>query len=194
MNLREDTYYIKQVLSGNINAYKQIVDMHKDHSYNLAFRICGNREDAEEVLQDSFLKAFNSLKNFKMKSSFATWFYRIVYNTSVSLVRQRKHAPVLLDDFPAEYADFNWSVSSQEEIDAEYNSALVNFALQKLSYEDRGLIVLYYFDEMSTDEISAITGINKSNVKVRLFRLRHNLLKFIKEADKKNLIYNERFD
>ena len=73
---------------------------------NLAFRICGNREEAEEIAQDSFLKAYRSLSGFKMKSSFATWLYRIVYNTAISHVRIKKKGVLSLEDFPADATDF----------------------------------------------------------------------------------------
>src|ERR1035437_1942902 len=90
MDYKGDIYNIKEILAGNSNAFSYIVDRHKNKAYNLAFRICGNHEEAEELTQDSFLKAFRSLKSFKMKSSFATWLYRIVYNTTISHIRIKK--------------------------------------------------------------------------------------------------------
>jgi RNA polymerase sigma-70 factor (ECF subfamily) len=72
MDNRNDTYYIEKVLEGKINAFSYLVDRHKDKAYNLAFRICGNREEAEEIAQDAFIKAFRSLNNFRKKSSFST--------------------------------------------------------------------------------------------------------------------------
>ncbi len=90
MENRNDTYYIEQVLEGKINAFSYLVDRHKDKVYNLAFRICGNREEAEEIAQDAFIKAYRSLRSFRHKSSFSTWLFRIVYNTSISLVRSKK--------------------------------------------------------------------------------------------------------
>ena len=75
MDYKGDIFYIEQILEGNAIRSAYIVDHHKDKAYNLAFRICGNHEEAEEIAQDSFLKAYRSLKGFKMKSSFATWLY-----------------------------------------------------------------------------------------------------------------------
>ena len=136
MDCKDDLYFIGQVLEGNQGAFRHIVERHKDHAFNLALRICCNREEAEEIAQDAFVKAYKSLAQFKMKSSFATWFYRIVYNTSISLVRSRKKAPLSLDDFPADAIDFAGASSSEEEAEAEYRIAIVNFALQKLSEEE----------------------------------------------------------
>jgi RNA polymerase sigma factor (sigma-70 family) len=194
MDYKGDLYYIKEILKGNLNAYSYIVDRHKDHAFNLAYRICGNREDAEEVVQDSFLKAYSSLEGFKMKCAFSTWLFRIVYNTSITLLRQKKKSPVPIDVFPAEYSDFRLICSSEEETEIEYRKTLVNFALQKLNSEDRGLIGLYYFEELNFDEISEVTGLSKSNIKVRLFRARQKMLETIQNAEKKSIIYHEKIN
>jgi RNA polymerase sigma-70 factor (ECF subfamily) len=191
MDYRGDIFYIGQVLEGKVSAFSHIVDRHKDHIFNLALRICGSREDAEEVAQDSFMKAYRSLSGFKMKSSFSTWLYRIAYNTSISHVRNRKKGILSLDEFPADTADFLATFPIEEEAEAEYRSSLVNFALQKIGEEERALIVLYYYEEMNTDEISQVTGISRQNVKVKLFRARQKMSVIIENAEKKNLIYHE---
>ena len=190
MDYKGDAAYIRQVLAGNSNAFGNIVDKHKDKAYNLAFRICGNREDAEEIAQDSFLKAYRALKGFKMESSFATWLYRIVYNTAISLVRTKKNGVLSLDDFPADATDFIGSNVNEEEAEREYRSSLVSFALQKITDEERGLISLYYYDGKSNDEISDVTGISKSNIKVKLFRARQKMLEIIEKVEKKKLTYH----
>jgi RNA polymerase sigma factor (sigma-70 family) len=191
MDYKGDIFYIEQVLKGKSHAFGYIVDRHKDKAYNLAFRICGNREEAEEIAQDSFMKAYRSLKGFKMKSSFATWLFRIVYNTAVSHVRIRKKGILSLEDFPADATDFIGTNTSEEEAENEYRNSLVNFALQKICEEERGLISLYYYEEMSTDEISAVTGISKSNIKVKLFRARQKMSEIIEKIEKKKYIYHE---
>ncbi len=190
MIYKGDIYFIDQVIDGKINAFSYIVDHHKDKAFNLAFRICGNYEEAEEIAQDSFLKAFRSLKGFKRKSSFATWLYRIIYNTSVSHIRMKKKGILSLEDFPADATDFIGTNTSEEEAEKEYRSTLVNFALQKISEEERGLVTLFYYDEMSLDEISEVTGISKSNIKVRLFRARQKMYQVIEKTEKENLTYH----
>jgi len=191
MDYRNDTYYIEQVLEGNINAFSHLVDRHKDKAYNLAFRICGNREEAEEIAQDAFIKAYRSLKNFRKKSSFATWLYRIVYNTAISLVRTRKQRILALEEFPADAADFLGFSKNEEEAGEDYRNSLINFALQKIPEEDRGLITLYYYDDLDTEEISKITGINKPGIKVRLFRARKKMADIIGKVEQKNVFYHE---
>jgi RNA polymerase sigma factor (sigma-70 family) len=191
MDNKDDILYIEQVLAGKINAFSFIVDRHKDKAYNLAFRICGNHEEAEEVAQDSFLKAYKALRGFKMKSSFATWLYRIVYNTAISQVRNNKKGVLSLEDFPVDAADFIGSNTSEEEAEKEYRTSLVNFALQKINEDERGLISLYYYEDMSIEEISDVTGLSNSNVKVRMFRARQKMLEIIEKVEKNKLIYHE---
>ncbi len=183
MDYKGDIFYIEQVLSGRVNAFSFIVDRHKDRVYNLAFRICGQHEEAEEVAQDAFVKAYRSLKSFRMKSSFSTWLFRIVYNTAISSVRTKRKGVLSLEDFPADANDFIGSSPSEEEADREYRSSLLNFALQKISDDERALISLYYYEDMSTDEISEVTGISKSNIKVKLFRSRQKLYEIIQKEE-----------
>ncbi|OFY64508.1 MAG: hypothetical protein A2V46_10340 [Bacteroidetes bacterium RBG_19FT_COMBO_42_7] len=191
MDPKGDIYYISQVLEGKVNTFSYLVDRHKDKAFNLAFRICGNREEAEEIAQDAFLKAYRSLKYFKMKSSFATWLYRIVYNTAISLVRSRKKGLLSIEEFPADAVDFLGFNKTEDEAADDYRNSLVNFALQKISEEERGLITLYYYNDLNTEEISKITGINKSNIKVRLFRARQKMAEIIRKVETKNIFCHE---
>jgi RNA polymerase sigma-70 factor (ECF subfamily) len=106
-------------------------------------------------------------------------------------VRIKKKGVLSLEDFPADATDFIGSNTTEEEAENEYRSSLVNFALQKINEEERGLVSLYYYEEMNTDEISDVTGISKSNIKVKLFRARQKMLEIIEKVEKKKLIYHE---
>jgi RNA polymerase sigma factor (sigma-70 family) len=184
-------YYIDKILEGNVNAFSVIVDRHKNRVYNLAFRICCNHEEAEEVAQDSFLKAYRALGSFRRKSSFSTWLYRIVYNTAISYVRMKKKEILSLEDFPVDATDFISTGTNEEEAEIEYRRSLLNFAFQKISDEERSLITLHYYEEMSTEELAEVTGISKSNIKVKLFRARQKMLQVIENAEKKKTISYE---
>jgi RNA polymerase sigma factor (sigma-70 family) len=191
MTYKGDIFYIDQILNGKINDFTYIVDHHKDKAFNLAYRICGSSEEAEEIAQDSFMKAYRSLNGFQKKSSFATWLYRIVYNTAISNIRIKKKGLLSLEDFPADAADFIGTNTSEEEAEREYRTSLVNFALRKITEEERAIISLFYYDEMSIDEIADVTGISKSSIKVRLFRARQKMLAIIEKVEKKKIVYNE---
>jgi len=192
MGFRSDTYYVAKVLEGNISFFGELVDKHKNKVFNLAFSICGSREDAEEIAQDSFMKIYNSLKDFRKESAFTTWLYRIVYNTSVSFIRTRKNHQISIEDLTVETALILENGHTDDEDNAEYRKSLLKFALMRISEEDRGIISLYYYDEMSVDEISDITGMSASNVKIRLFRSRKRMLEIIQAAEREKIAYYER--
>ncbi|HVN57134.1 MAG TPA: sigma-70 family RNA polymerase sigma factor [Bacteroidales bacterium] len=191
MDYKGDIYYIEQVLGGKVNAFTHLVDRHKDNVFNLALRISGNREDAEEIAQDSFLKAYRSLEGFKMNSTFSTWLYRIVYNSSISLIRKRREKILSIQEFPADAADFLSVIHDEDAAIEEYKRSLVAFALQNLNEEDRAIITLFYYEEMDTEKISQVTGLSRQNVKVRLFRARQKMSEIIVNAEKKNTVCHE---
>ena len=91
MNYQEDSFYISKVLKGNLPSFAILVEKHKAMAFTLALRITKNHEDAEEIAQDSFLKAYNSLSSFKQESRFSTWLYKIIYNTALIQVKEKTY-------------------------------------------------------------------------------------------------------
>ena len=189
--LESDRYYINLILSGNREAFSAIIERYQDNVYNLALKICGNREDAEEIAQDSFIKVFRSLRSFKGKSSFGTWLYRIVYNTSITFVRKNKLDILRLEDFPVDSVDFMRDSATDEEAEREYMKILLCYALQRLEHEDRAIITMHYYQDLSHTEISSITGISRSSIKVRLFRARRKMRQIIEKNMVKELKYEK---
>jgi RNA polymerase sigma-70 factor (ECF subfamily) len=96
-----------------------------------------------------------------------------------------------IEEFPADAVDFLGFNKTENEAADDYRNSLVNFALQKISEEERGLITLYYYNDLNTEEISKITGINKSNIKVRLFRARQKMAEIIRKVETKNIFCHE---
>lgn len=184
MTYKGDIFFIRKVLAGNRQAFSSLVDRHKDNVYSLALKVCCNPEDAEEIAQDAFMKAFRSLSSFRMKSSFSTWLYRITYNTAISSLRSRKRNILSLEEFPADSADFLAVTEDEENAMLEYRRALLNFYLQKLADTDRAIISMFYFQELGINEISGITGMSTSNVKVRLFRARKKIEELVYDKSK----------
>ncbi|MCD4683958.1 MAG: sigma-70 family RNA polymerase sigma factor [Bacteroidales bacterium] len=188
MNFQSDNFYIDKVLNNDANAYASLVDKHKNMVYTIALKIVRNREDAEEIAQDVFVKAYQSLATFKRESKFSTWLYRIVYNTAISKTRKKQF----------ETTDLNYDIVenySEDDINEDLNrldnneqKKVINTVLKKLNTEDHLLVTLYYFKEYSTEEISGIVNISQSNVKVKLHRIRKKLYgeiqKFIKIQNK----------
>jgi RNA polymerase sigma-70 factor (ECF subfamily) len=184
MKFLEDSHYIERVMNGDVSAYSPLVEKHKNLVFSIVLKILNNREDAEEVAQDTFLKAYNSLRSFEKKSKFSTWLYRIAYNSAISMKRKKKMEAVEIDD----HIMFNYSTdeisSNVYQINENEQIQLVDRALQTLPEEDNLLITLFYKSENSIEDISYITGLSQSNVKVRLHRIRKKLYQSIHEMVK----------
>jgi len=173
----DDNQVILRVLEGNTREFEILVNRHKDLAFTIAYRLLNNREDAEEASQDAFIKAFRSLQGFRKDSSFSTWFYRIVYNTAISMKRLKKPPFQNIDDIPV-VAEKSDAPKYDFDVIAERNQILEK-AMLRIPEEDRALITLYYLNESDIDEIHTITGLSKSNVKVRLFRARKKLQELV---------------
>lgn len=174
MKYQDDNYYIDRVLSGDVPAYAMLVAKHKNLVFSIALKILTNREDAEEVAQDCFVKVFQSLKKFERKSKFSTWLYRIVYNASISKTRKKKLELIPMDNYVINnYTEDD--VSGIDGIEPEEQRAMIERAMEHLSDDENLLITLFYKGENSIEEISNITGLTMSNVKVRLYRIRKKL-------------------
>ena len=175
MRYEDDNFYIEKILNGDTSSFALLVDKHKTMAYNIAYRILKSREDAEEIAQDSFLKAFYGLKEFKRESKFSSWLYRIIYNNSISRIRKKKPEVSSYDD-----EMFKWMEPEETAIELDHlhhneQKKYVNTALSKLPREDAAIVSLFYLNENSVEEIGEVTGLSNSNVKVKLFRARRKL-------------------
>ena len=186
MIIQDDTQVIQSILSGNIREYEVLVNRYKDLAFTIAYRILNNREDAEEVAQDSFIKAYRGLSTFRKDSGFSTWLYRIVFNSAVSRKRLKRVVFQNIDDMPSlqEQSDL-----PKYDFDAlAEKGQMLERAMQNIPEEDRVLITLYYINESSVDEIHAITGLSKANIKVRLFRARKKLQELVSKMAERTYI------
>lgn len=175
MKYRDDNFYIEKVLSGDTSAYAALVSKHKNLVFSIALRIVNKREDAEEIAQDAFVKAFQSLKSFERKSKFSTWLYRIVYNAAVSRTRKKILDTIPMDNYVIHNYSEDYLRPGIEEVDGDEQQAILAKALKELPAEDNLLIDLFYYGDNSIEDISSITGLSASNVKVRLHRIRKKL-------------------
>ncbi len=188
MNFFKDSYYIDKVLNGDTSAFSFLVEKHKDLAFTIAFKITKNREDAEEIAQDAFLKAFQSLKKFKKKSKFSTWLYKIVYNTAVSKTRKKKieFSPIdeeLIENYSLENISYKLDL-----INEETQKKHIDKAISKLPEDENIIVNLFYMNENSIKEISKITGLSVSNVKIKLYRIRKKLYIELEKLFNKELI------
>jgi RNA polymerase sigma-70 factor (ECF subfamily) len=180
MDKVNDQDYINRVLAGDTNAFAALVNRYKDMVFTLSLKMLQNREEAEEAAQDSFIKIFNSLGRFKGDSKFSTWIYKITYNNCLDRLKKRKRNRVVvaIDEFTEQKVRSLMNVLHTIE-ETERKQTIKN-SLNLLTPEESFLLTLYYFDENSLKEISAIMGINENNVKIKLFRSRKKLAAILK--------------
>lgn len=173
---QQDNIYITKVLEGDRNAFAYLVDKYKTMVYSLALRLVKDREEAEEISQDAFIKAYQSLASFKGKAKFSSWLYRIVYNTAISKLRQQPAGRVSLDE--SDIADTLYIESKQnyDTLSAGERKKYLEKALDSLDMDEKMLVILYYYEERDLDEIATIAGLTKTNTKVKLFRARKKML------------------
>lgn len=184
MEQKDDIYYIEKVKAGQSNYFSYIVERYQDIVFSIALKVLKNREDAEEMAQESFIKAYKSLHTFKGNAKFSTWLYRITYNNCISEVRKRKMHFTSTDD--VEIKDETTEINL-DGIPEENRAKCIKDALQKLPEEEYTLVLLYYFEEQSIEEISKVTNLSESNTKVKLYRARKKLYTILSEMMKDEL-------
>ena len=175
MKFQDDNDYIGRVLSGDVSAYAFLVEKHKNLVFSIVQKIVNNREDAEEIAQDVFLKAYQSMSTFERKSKFSTWLYRIAYNAAISKTRKKKVDMVAIEETVISNYSTDEIPHNMNELDGDERQVMLEKALKSLPREDNLLITLFYKNENSIEDISDIMGLSVSNVKVRLHRIRKRL-------------------
>lgn len=173
----EDIELVRRVLTGDKTAFRSLVERYQNYVFSVAVTITKNREEAEEVAQDVFVKVFKQLGSFQQRSQFSTWLYTIAYRTSLDHVRRKRlqTEPIEREDGQAIPIADDLAGGPAGQLQQHDLQDLLQAALKQLEPADAALLRLYYFKERSVREITEITGLSASNVKTRLFRLRNQL-------------------
>jgi RNA polymerase sigma factor (sigma-70 family) len=171
MATEEDSVIIERVKSGNTAAFALLVDRYKDMVNTVSYRIVKNVEDAEEVTQDTFLKAFQKIDSYKGDSKFSTWIYSIAFNASISKTRKKR---LEFSDIDTNESDVfvEGSASQLTLLKEEEQKKYISMALNQMPSDDALLLSLFYLQECSVEEIHEITALSHSNIKVKLHRSR----------------------
>jgi RNA polymerase sigma-70 factor (ECF subfamily) len=171
-----DMDIISLVLKGDQNPYSILVDRYKNYVFTIVLRYIKSREDAEEVAQDVFIKAYRSLAAFKGDSKFSTWLYTVTTTTCITFLRKKKLEVHSLDNERVfEVADSVDSGMSANQIEQKSKVNMVNEAIKMLSPDDAQVITLFYKGEQTLEEIAQIMGKEPNAVKVQLHRARGRL-------------------
>jgi RNA polymerase sigma factor (sigma-70 family) len=171
-----DNEIISRVLQGEQNAYAELVNRYQAYVFTLTLRMIKSREDAEEVAQDVFIKAYRYLADFRGESKFSTWLYTITNTTCITFLRKKKLNVHSLDNEKVfEAAENHDSGFNANLVEQKSKVNMVNQAIALLSPDDAEVITLFYKAEQNLDEISKILGLESNTVKVRLHRARTRL-------------------
>jgi RNA polymerase sigma-70 factor (ECF subfamily) len=173
-----DSVAVARVRAGDGDAYRVLVDRHSRSVFRLAYRMTGNEQDSEDVVQETFLRAYKQLHRWEARSSFGTWLYRIAANYSLDLMRRRKrHGEVTMndsgpDDDALEMAQALPSTDAGPErlLFSNRVQACVTGALNELSQQERTAFVLRHFEGQSIEEISVALGLSGNAAKHSIFR------------------------
>ncbi|MFN3382684.1 MAG: RNA polymerase sigma factor [Runella zeae] len=172
-----DLFYIDKVLKGDTTAFAFLVDKYKHMVYTIALKISDNEADAEDIAQESFVKAYRQLHTFEGKSKFSTWLYTIAYRTALAQLQENT-----IDTAPIteEIADTYAPDPLSSSLEANEQQRYVREAIQRLPKIEALLVTLYYLEENSVKEIQEITGLTAENIKIRLFRARKKLEQWLR--------------
>ena len=178
----EDTELVALAQKGNINSFNKLVDKYHSRIYSLTYQMTSNREDAEDLTQEIFIKAFEALPRFKGRSSFYTWLYRIGINKTINYRKKRnRNRPLSIDALDQDitydevYAELDSKDSPLRHIGLNELQVKLNEAMQKLSFKHRTVVVMHDIEGIPHDEIAKIVGVSVGTIRSRLFYARRQL-------------------
>ena len=181
MTASQEAEIVRWVLEGDADAFGAIVDEYQKNVYNLALRMTGNPEDAQDMSQEAFIKAFNSLASFRGDSKLSVWLYRIVSNVCLDFLRSRKRRQTVslnMDDGEGGTAELeipDLSAMPEEELNRRLTREAVRKGLLSLPEDQREILLLREIEGLSYDEIAQALGLEAGTVKSRIFRARKRL-------------------
>ncbi|NAS12146.1 RNA polymerase sigma factor [Poritiphilus flavus] len=176
MSFENEEEYIDRAKAGDLMAFSHLVEKYKEMVYAVTLKILGNTFDAEDIAQESFIKAYQSIADFNKRSKFSTWLYTITYRSALYYLRKNRIPTRTIDvrDKEELLATTNTQV---EDLKLGEQQEFIKKAIAALPPIEGLLITLFYIDENSIEEISSITNLSKTNIKVKLFRARKKLRK-----------------
>ena len=188
MTRQEEAQVIERVLAGDVNAYEELVTKYEKSVYNLALRMTDNAEDAADMAQEAFIKAYNSLSGFRGDSKFSVWLYRIVSNVCLDFLRKQSRRPAVslsVEDDDGEEVQMDVpddSMSPQQMLERQLTREAVREGLSQLPEDYRQILLLRELQGLSYDEIAQALDIGVGTVKSRIFRAREKLCEFLNQT------------
>ena len=185
MTREQEAAVIQSILDGDVNAFETLVKEYEKNVYNLALRMTGNSEDAADMSQEAFIKAYNSLSSFRGDSKFSVWLYRIVSNVCLDYLRSRTRKPTVslsTENDDGEEVELDIADESQSPellLDRSLTRDAVRRGLAALPPDHREILLLREIQGLSYEEIAAALGLEAGTVKSRIFRAGKKLCSFL---------------
>ena len=172
---QSDQELIVEIQSGKIASFRVLVERHKDRAFTLAVRLLKQRTDAEEALQDAFLRAFQGLEDFRGDAKFSTWFYRILYNVCLTRLGRAKPEAQQYSFQEEEGEEFSLQIASGDSLPDEVLEqnefmTLISREIERMPEQYRVILTLYYIEELSYEEMSDVLQLPLGTIKTHLFR------------------------
>jgi RNA polymerase sigma factor (sigma-70 family) len=182
----DDQILIKKALEGNESAYKTLLERHKDAVFHIIVKIVRSQEEARDLVQETFMKAFSSLASYNFQYRFTTWLYKIAANNCIDFLRKKRldalslDQPVVTKDGEVTFELPDWTYSPEADLASKQKSLSIDQAIDSLPEKYREVIVFRHKQDKSYEEIAQILGIPVGTVKARIFRARELLKKKLK--------------
>ena len=181
--LNNEKRLLQRIQEGETELFTRIADHYSRAIFTLVVRIVGSAEEAEELTQDIFMKAFENLEYFSYRSSFSTWLYRIAYNTALSFARRKRPTQIVINERAMATIGDEQIEQMEQSFDQETIDALKR-SIEMLDTDEKALITLFYYEERSIAECAEIMGQSENNIKVRLHRIRKKLYILLQDETK----------
>ncbi|MFC1538139.1 RNA polymerase sigma factor [Candidatus Latescibacterota bacterium] len=171
--------HLKKAVSGDVSALNHLLNQHKDIAFSIAFRILQNKDNAEDAVQDAFIRVFKYIRKFRNDSQFSTWLYRIVYNECMRVKKEYSQMHFSNVDGDDKVIDYPVIDDALEKLVESDRKRIIREALDTLHPNESLVLTLFYLEDKTIKDIHIITQLSKSNIKVILFRARKNLNKIL---------------
>lgn len=186
----EDMLWIEDALAGDQSAYEKLMKKYYQHIYNLIYRMIFKKEDVEDLTQEAFIKAFNSLENFDKQFAFSTWLYKIATNNSIDYLRKKKLSTFSIDkEIESDENDFKFEIPDSDyvpdnNIIEEQRKKIIEEAIEQLPAKYKKVIIMRHKQDKEYEEIAKELKLPLGTVKAHIFRGRELLNKYLKDKIK----------
>jgi RNA polymerase sigma-70 factor (ECF subfamily) len=186
----EDMLWIEEALAGEQSAYEKLMKKYYQHIYNLIYRMIFKKEDVEDLTQEAFIKAFNSLENFDKQFAFSTWLYKIATNNSIDYLRKKKLSTFSIDkEIESDENDFKFEIPDSDyvpdnNIIEEQRKKIIEEAIEQLPAKYKKVIIMRHKQDKEYEEIAKELKLPLGTVKAHIFRGRELLNKYLKDKIK----------